>query len=213
MAPAIHPAQAAAEGRPIDQRHPTSGLEPAITAPPVLLLPGWKSSGPGHWQILWAELHPHWRVVHFGRWEHPDPHAWQRVLAEAIAACERPPLLIAHSLGCLAAAGLIAQPEAPPIAGALLVAPPDPGRPDTPAPLRPFHPVARARFGVPGQLLLSSDDPYASEAFALELADAWGLEPRRLGPLGHINADSGLGSWPEGLALAGALLARVAAGD
>jgi predicted alpha/beta hydrolase family esterase len=69
--------------------------------------------------------------------------------------------------------------------------------------------VPRARFGVPGQLVLSSDDPYATEAFALELAQAWGLEPLRLGPLGHINAESGLGHWPQGLALAEALLRRV----
>lgn len=178
---------------------------------PVLLLPGWLSSGPGHWQMLWADLHPHWRVVDFGSWERPEPQAWQQALAAAIAACGRPPLLIAHSLGCLAVAGLLAQPEAPAVAATLLVAPPDPGRPDTPAPLRPFHPVPRARFGVPGQLLLSSDDPYATEAYALALAEAWGLEPLRLGPLGHINAESGLGSWPQGLALTEALLTRLGA--
>jgi predicted alpha/beta hydrolase family esterase len=71
--------------------------------------------------------------------------------------------------------------------------------------------VPRARFSVPGQLLLSSDDPYGSEGFALELAAAWGLEPLRLGALGHINAESGLGAWPQGLALAEALLERVTA--
>lgn len=184
------------------------GGEPPV---PVLLLPGWQSSGPEHWQMLWAERHPHWQVVQFGRWQHPDPTVWRQALAAAVSACERPPLLIAHSLGCLAAAGLIAEPQAPPIAAALLVAPPDPGRPDTPAPLRPFHPVPRARFAVPGQLLLSSDDPYASEAFGLDLAEAWGLEPLRLGPLGHINAESGLGLWPQGLALVEALLQRVSA--
>jgi len=176
---------------------------------PVLLLPGWQSSGPGHWQMLWAERHPAWRVVPFGSWQHPDPRAWRQALALAIDACPGPPLLIAHSLGCLAAAGLLTGAAAPPVAGALLVAPPDPGRPDTPAPLRPFHPVPRAPLGVLGQLLLSSDDPYASEAFSLELARAWGLEPLRLGALGHINADSGLGPWPQGLALAEALLARL----
>ena len=182
---------------------------------PVLLLQGWLGSGPGHWQRHWMALRPHWRVVDFGSWEQPDPQGWRLALDAAIAGCERPPLLIAHSLGCLAAAALLAtsvppdSAAAPAIAAALLVAPPDPGRPDTPLPLRPFHPVARTRFGVPGQLLLSSDDPYASEAYALALAEAWGLEPLRLGPLGHVNADSGLGPWPEGLALAEALLARL----
>lgn len=173
----------------------------------MLLLQGWLGSGPGHWQRHWLRLRPHWRLVDFGSWEQPDPRGWRSALAQAIAACERPPLLIAHSLGCLVLAG----PGAPEVAAALLVAPPDPGRPDTPEPLRPFHPVPRARFGVPGQLLLSSDDPYGSEVFALELAAAWGLEPQCLGPLGHINAESGLGAWPQGLALAEALLERVTA--
>ena len=187
------------------------GPAPPVPPVPVLLLQGWLGSGPGHWQRHWLQLRPHWGLVDFGSWEQPDPRGWQQALAAAIAACERPPLLIGHSLGCLAAASLLSEPGAPRVAAALLVAPPDPGRPDTPEPLRPFHPVPRARFGVPGQLLLSSDDPYGSEAFALELAAAWGLEPLRLGPLGHINAESGLGAWPQGLALAEALLERVAA--
>ena len=186
-------------------RHPAQAV-------PVLLLQGWLGSGPGHWQRHWMALRPHWQVVDFGSWEQPDPAGWRQALAAAIAACQGPPLLIAHSLGCLAAAALIASPEAPAIAGALLVAPPDPGRSDTPAPLRAFAPVARTRFAVPGRVLLSSDDPYASEAFGLELAAAWGLAPLRLGALGHVNADSGLGAWPEGLALAEALLTQLAAG-
>jgi hypothetical protein len=198
-------------GGALDPGSRRPGSSPNAEPVPVLLLPGWLSSGPGHWQILWAERRPHWRVVDFGQWERPDPASWRAALAAAIRACGRPPLLIAHSLGCLAAASLIAQPDAPQVAAALLVAPPDPGRPDTPEPLRPFHPVARGRFGVPGQLLLSSDDPYASEAFTLDLAAAWGLQPVRLGALGHINAESGLGHWPEGLLRAEALLAEVAA--
>lgn len=190
---------------------PGRATRPGGNGVPVLLLQGWLGSGPGHWQRHWLRLRPHWRLVDFGSWDHPEPQGWRLALARAIGACERPPLLIAHSLGCLAAAGLLAEPGAPEVAAALLVAPPDPGRPDTPEPLRPFHPVPRVRFGVPGQLLLSSDDPYGSEAYALELAAAWGLEPLRLGPLGHINAESGLGPWPEGLALAEALIERVTA--
>lgn len=197
------------ESRTIDQPHCDPCSPQPAPVVPVLLLPGWQSSGPGHWQILWSQSHPDWQVVEFGDWQHPDPQAWRQALAAAIGACPSPPLLIAHSLGCLAAAGLLAEAGAPPIAAVLLVAPPDPGRPDTPAPLRPFHPVPRAPLGVPGKLLLSSDDPYASEAFALELARVWGLEPLRLGAMGHINADSGLGHWPQGLALAEALLARL----
>jgi len=67
--------------------------------------------------------------------------------------------------------------------------------------IRGFGPVARGRFKVPGLVVTSSNDPFAAEAFVLDLAQAWGLNTHRLGPCGHINADSGLGEWREGLAL------------
>lgn len=37
----------------------------------------------------------------------------------------------------------------------------------------------------------------------------WGSELHDAGSLGHINADSGLGRWPEGLGLLGTLLQRI----
>jgi predicted alpha/beta hydrolase family esterase len=58
---------------------------------PVLLLQGWLGSGPGHWQRHWLWLRPHWQLVDFGSWEQPDPRGWRQALAQAIAACERPP--------------------------------------------------------------------------------------------------------------------------
>jgi predicted alpha/beta hydrolase family esterase len=33
------------------------------------------------------------------------------------------------------------------------------------------------------------------------MAGAWGAVPVSLGAAGHVNADSGLGDWPDGLAL------------
>lgn len=193
---------------PQEQASPPGGSD-GIPEPPTLVLAGWLGSGPDHWQSHWLRQNPHWRPVEFGSWEWPDPAGWRRALAEAIDRCGEPPLLIAHSLGCLAAASLMAAADAPAIAAALLVAPPDPGRPDAPEPLRPFHPVARSPFGAPGLVVVSGDDPYAAESFGLELARAWGLEALRLGQHGHINAESGLGAWPEGLALAACLRRRL----
>jgi predicted alpha/beta hydrolase family esterase len=60
-------------------------------------------------------------------------------------------------------------------------------------------------------VVTSSNDPFAAEAFVLDLAQAWGLNSHRLGACGHINADSGLGEWREGLALLAAL--QAAAGN
>ena len=56
--------------------------------------------------------------------------------------------------------------------------------------------------------VLSADDPFADPARSLQLAAAWGSEIVSLGAAGHINADSGLGDWPEGIALLQALATR-----
>ena len=57
--------------------------------------------------------------------------------------------------------------------------------------------------------VLSADDPFGPVDRSLALAAAWGSEIVKLGPAGHVNADSGLGDWPEGLALRHGLLRRV----
>ena len=54
--------------------------------------------------------------------------------------------------------------------------------------------------------MASSDDPFGSLAQARQLAAAWGSGFHELGARGHINADSGLGDWDEGLALLRALI-------
>ena len=169
--------------------------------PPLLLVPGWLNSGPEHWQSRWQRARPDMGRVTFGEWQDPEPQAWTEDLRKAVLACARPPVLIAHSLGCLATANVMALPSPPPIAGVMLVAPPDPGRPDTPVEIADFAPPARAPFGVPGMVVISSNDPYAEEAFSLDLAATWGLNAVRIGPCGHINDQSGYGDWPEGLVL------------
>ena len=47
-------------------------------------------------------------------------------------------------------------------------------------------------------LLASQDDPYCTFARAQAFASAWGSEFIDCGCRGHLNADSGLGDWPEG---------------
>lgn len=184
-------------------------LSPLDCSLPALLVPGWLNSGPAHWQSRWQLLRPELGRVDFGEWLHPKVQLWTAALGQAVQACPQPPLLIAHSLGCLATANLMAQPMPPSIAGVMLVAPPDPTRADTPPELADFAPPARVRFAVPGLVVISSNDPYAEEAFSLDLAAAWDLEVVRLGAFGHINDSSGLGDWPQGLALFDGLRARI----
>ena len=47
----------------------------------------------------------------------------------------------------------------------------------------------------------STTDPYSTPDFSAQCASAWNAKPVVLGARGHLNADSGLGDWPEGWAL------------
>lgn len=138
----------------------------------VLTLPGYLNSGPGHWQTRWEALHGRhgpargavsgassghfaFTRVQMADWDHPAREAWCRTLDEAIAAAEGPVLLAAHSMGCLTVAFWATQyatPErAAKVAGALLVAVPDPAGAVFPATRRASRPCRsnRCRFPPP----------------------------------------------------------------
>jgi uncharacterized protein len=72
--------------------------------PPVLVVPGWTSSGEGHWQTLWERSNPRWRRVEQSDWDRPDRSAWIDTLRAAVDASRRPPVLVAHSLGAVTVA-------------------------------------------------------------------------------------------------------------
>jgi predicted alpha/beta hydrolase family esterase len=180
--------------------------------PPVLVLPGWTNSGPDHWQSRWQRAHPAWRRVEQRDWDRPDPAAWLAALdaavGEATAAAGRPPVLVGHSLGALLVPAWAAARPAARAAAALLVAPPDVERADTPAELLGFAPMPRARLAFPAVLAASRDDPYLAFDRAEAFAAAWGAELHDCGRAGHVTTASGHGPWPEGERLLESLLAR-----
>jgi hypothetical protein len=49
-------------------------------------------------------------------------------------------------------------------------------------------------------MFASSDDPFCAPQRALQFATAWGTELLDAGPRGHLNAESGLGDWPQAYA-------------
>lgn len=175
----------------------------AVSAPrsvPVLI-PGWGGSGPEHWQTLWQARLPQVRRVEMPDWLTPEPTSWvaalDDVVSEVVSVDRRAPFLIAHSLGCVAVARWAGE-RSRPVAGALLVAPPDLERPDAPPELRSFSPVPRHRLPFPTVVVASTDDPYASLEYSAALAAGWGAALEVLPGAGHINAASGHGAWPEG---------------
>ncbi|MFT4194367.1 RBBP9/YdeN family alpha/beta hydrolase [Ottowia sp.] len=169
-----------------------------MTSPRILTLPGWQSSGPGHWQTLWEAKHGCTRVEQHD-WMRPLRGDWTARLQDAVLAEPGPVVLAAHSLGCLLAAWWAAHSaEARRVAGALLVAPPEIERDDLRQAIPGWSPPARQRLPFPAVAVISSDDPYGAAAYTSRLAQDWGATLYNLGPRGHVNAESGLGDWDEG---------------
>jgi len=59
-------------------------------------------------------------------------------------------------------------------------------------------PIELRALPFPSVLLASRDDPYCEFERARLFAYAWNSQFMDYGECGHINADSGLASWPEG---------------
>jgi uncharacterized protein len=171
----------------------------------TLLLPGWQNSGPGHWQSRWQQRHGFERLEQ-DDWWWPRRGDWMMRLEEALLADPRPTLLAAHSLGChLVAAWAAHSRHSARVRAALLVAPPDLARADLPPQLQAWANTPRQALPFASRAVLSSDDPYCAPGPGLQMAATWGSAITTLGSVGHINGDSGLGDWPEGLALLRAL--------
>jgi uncharacterized protein len=174
----------------------------------VLLLPGWLDSGPGHWQTQWQQRHGFERVEQ-DDWEWPKRGDWMARLESVVR--DTPDgtsvALVAHSLGCaLVAAWAAHSTQTARVRAALLVAPPDLDREDLALPLRPWRPMVRRTLPFAARVVASRDDPFGEAAQATALAQCWGAGFVGIGARGHINAESGLGDWDEGLAMLEELL-------
>ncbi|MRX43851.1 RBBP9/YdeN family alpha/beta hydrolase [Agromyces kandeliae] len=169
---------------------------------PLVIVPGIGGSGPEHWQSRWEAALPGALRIAPASWDEPEVGDWVAAIDRAVAASPAPPLLVAHSLGCLAVAHWTIEADAASArtAGAFLVAPPDPSGPAFPrAAVTGGFTLPSAPLGLPATVLASTDDPYAELARSAEFAAAWGAGFVDLGARGHVNAASGLGEWPEGL--------------
>lgn len=167
--------------------------------PVIVFVPGWKNSGPGHWQSLWASRYPGSVRIQMpaNDWLVPKRDIWIRAISQAILSQSRPVVIAAHSLGCIATTHLPGE-VANRIHGALFVAPADPERRGV---LTDFTPVPYQSLPYPSVLVASANDPYCPFRTAGAYARSWGSELVRLQNAGHINVESGHGDWPLGLAL------------
>jgi predicted alpha/beta hydrolase family esterase len=176
----------------------------------TLTLPGWQGSGPGHWQSRWEALHGHQRVEQ-DDWLWPRRGDWMARLDEVLLSDDVPAVLVAHSLGCqLVAAWAGHSRQVGRVKAALLVAPPDTEREDMPPNLFNWRPIIRSPLPFASAAVASSDDPFCMLERAALMARDWGSEFVNIGQRGHINAESGLGDWPEGMAMLQGLVSRAA---
>ena len=174
----------------------------------VLILPGWQNSGPAHWQSRWEALYGDLRVEQHD-WMQPLRGDWIARLEDVLLAQNGPCWLVAHSLGChLAAAWAALSRNTDRVTGALLVAPPDLETPGNAMIFPSWQPVIKARLPFKSIMLGCRDDPFCSLESSRLLAAYWGAEFMDYGARGHINAESGLGDWPEGRALLQTLALR-----
>jgi hypothetical protein len=164
----------------------------------ILIIPGLGGSEADHWQTRWEQKLSTARRVVQDDWDRPELEAWRARIVADVARATRPVVLVAHSLGALAAAHAGPFPAGK-VAGVFLVAPPSS---QGLAPLRAvdpafFAPVSPLTFRA--VVVASRDDPFALFEESEALARALGADLADAGLSGHINVLSGHGPWPEGL--------------
>ena len=174
-----------------------------------LIVPDLDTSGPDHWQSWWERERGNCLRVELGHWNDPTLIGWIAGLSRAVERAPGCPVIVAHSLGCLAVAwwASIAGDLAIKVTGALLVALPDPERDRADARLQRFAPVPRRAMPFPTIVVASRNDPNATSQRSREMAAGWSARFHDAGDAGHINAASRLGSGDEGQRLLAKLVA------
>jgi uncharacterized protein len=164
--------------------------------PSYLILHGYQSSGPGHWQTwLAGRLRSGDASVHYPDLpdaDAPQLRSWLSALEGELDAIGEPPVVLCHSLACLLWLHHVAGGGRP-ASRVLMVAPPsEAGAPEM---LRSFFPVPTV--GVEeGRLVCSDNDPYCPEGADELYARPLGLPADVLAGRGHINPEAGYGPWP-----------------
>ena len=176
-----------------------------IRTVPTVVVPGWKGSGPGHWQT-WLEEQsaalgrPTVRPA-FADVDRPDLADWLAALRATVADLPADGYdVVAHSLGAVLWLHHVAAPgESPRAARVLLVSPPAPQT--AIEEIAGFFPppmdVDTVRRGADGTVLVGGDDdPYQPDGIAAGYGLALKIATTVVAGGGHLNPDSGYGEWP-----------------
>jgi serine hydrolase len=172
-------------------------------APPILIVPGLRDHVPGHWQTILEERLPGSVSVPRMHRDKLSRAAWVAMLDASLAKIEQPPILVAHSAGCMIVVHWSLRHRRP-IKGALLAAPPDfesamPENYPSQEVLQQngWLPTPRERLPFPSIVAASTNDPLGRFERVQALAQAWGSRLVDLGEVGHLNPAAGYGEWPR----------------
>jgi predicted alpha/beta hydrolase family esterase len=134
---------------------------------------------------------------------------WVEDLEKALQMNPGPKVFLAHSIGCLLAAEWARNRRDPGVAGAFLVAPPDPRGPNYPRDAGGFGSPFEVVLPFPSFVAASRNDPYSSFDYSRRLAEQWKSRFLDAGEKGHIHLKSNLGFWNEGWEWFGEFLAAI----
>lgn len=167
------------------------------------IVPGIDGSDQRHWQSSWqASWGDDAARIEPASWSRPELDDWVKAIDATVSASEasgRQVMLVAHSLGCWAAAAWLHEREGRGVQGVLLVAPPDPSGEAFPADRAPtFATVAVRPLPCESLVVTTTNDPYCRPVVAEALAKGWGSKLEVVGAFGHLNSESDLGEWSRG---------------
>jgi predicted alpha/beta hydrolase family esterase len=167
----------------------------------VLILPGWLGSGPEHWQMHWVRQHGY-TLVEQNDWKRPRRGDWLARLDEVVIDTPGPVVLVAHRLGCILVAAWAAfSRHTARVQGALLMAPADVESHNMKNSLPGWTPIVRQVLPFASIVVGRQNDPDCTVERAQQLASDWGarwVDPEQVG---HNDAESALGDWPQGRSL------------
>jgi len=166
-----------------------------------LIVPGLGNSGEKHWQSLWEKKFDNFYRVQQSQWENPYCCDWIHTIEKHVEKLQDKQLfIVAHSLGCIAVAHWAQQTKLN-VNGVFLVAPPDIAIIQKYDLAKGFTSVPHSKLPFESVLIASTNDSFAKIEVAQQYASYWESTFVNVGAKGHINAESGFGEWPQGLAI------------
>ena len=163
----------------------------------TVFVPGYGNSLNGHWQENWYAETQNAYWVNQKDWNTPICTEWVETLNDLVQTIKDPILFITHSLGRSTVIEWAHRYSAP-IIGLFAVAIPDVMSVRLPKEILGYNNPPLTKLPFPSVAIASTDDQYSTIEKSTYYADNWGSLLITIGAAGHINRDSGFGSWSEG---------------